>query len=86
MKYSNIDKHLNLTYKFCRDLFSEEFLATNKIEPDWKGAKISGKDYYHGFLLKQAYKGNIPSSHDYTVYNIQRTSSKRQFKIFLCHF
>ena len=62
-----------------------EFLAENKIEPNWQAAKISGKDYHEKFLLKNKYK-DIPSSYDYTVYNIQRTSSKRQFKIFTCHF
>jgi hypothetical protein len=83
---SNIERLLNLKYQFCRDLFSKDFLEANKIEPDWKGAMISGKEYYEGYLMKLGYKGNIPSSHDYTVYNIQRTSSKRQFKIFTCHF
>jgi hypothetical protein len=74
---SNIEKLLTLKYQPCRDLFSPSFLAENKIEPDWKAAKISGREYYEGYLLKLGYKGNIPSSYDYTVYNIQRSSSKR---------
>lgn len=47
---SNIERHLNLKYQFCRDLFSNEFLEANKIEPDWKVAMISGKEYYEGYL------------------------------------
>ena len=74
---SNIEKLLTLKYQPCREIFSDAFLAENKIEPDWKAAKISGQEYYEGYLMKLGYKGNIPSSFDYTVYNIQRTSSKR---------
>jgi hypothetical protein len=70
----------------CHELFSKEFLEINNIEPDWKAAKISGYDYYHNYLLKDGYSDNIPSSLEYTVYNIQRSCSKRQFKIFTCHF
>jgi hypothetical protein len=66
-----------LKYQPCRDLFSDAFLAANAIGPDWRAAKISGIDYYEKYLLQNKYKDNIPSSCDYTVYNIQRTSSKR---------
>ena len=74
---SNIERLLTLKYQPCRDIFSESFLTENKIEPDWIAAKISGQEYYEGYLMKLGYKGNIPSSFDYTVYNIQRSSSKR---------
>lgn len=85
-KNSYIDKLLNLKYLPCKNLFSEAFLSANKISPEWCAAKISGQNYYENFLLKNKYKDNIPSSCDYTVYNIKRTCSKRQFKIFTCHF
>lgn len=83
---SSIEKLLTLKYRPSSHFFTPEFLSENEIEPDWKAAKISGQEYIEGFLLKTGYKGNIPSSLDYTVYNIKRASSKRNFKIFICHY
>ena len=76
-KNYNIDRLLNLKYQRCRDFFSEAFLTTNNIAPDWCAAKISGRDFLEKFLLQNRYRENIPSSCDYTVYNIQKVSSKR---------
>ena len=47
---SNIEKLLTLKYKPCREFFSERFLANNNIEPDMKVAKISGREYFEGYL------------------------------------
>ena len=42
---SSIEKLLPLKYKLCKDLFSAEFLESNKIKPEWTAAKITGKEY-----------------------------------------
>jgi hypothetical protein len=83
---SHIDKALKLKYAPCSQLFSPEFLQANAIEPDWIAAKISGQEYQANYLIKSGYKNTIPSSVDYTVYNVQRKSSRRQLKIFHCHY
>ena len=59
---SSIEKLLTLKYKPSSHYFTPEFLSENEIEPDWKAAKITGQEYFEGFLLKTGYKGNIPSS------------------------
>ena len=61
-------------------------MQTNNIGPDWIAAKISGKEYQDGYLAKIGYSRNIPSSCDYTVYNMTRVPSKRHSKIFVCNY
>ena len=53
-------KILDLVYEKCSYLFAEDLLEKAKINPDWRAAKISGKDH-HSYLLESGFKGKIPS-------------------------